>query len=77
MSGAPGLRFYKVQNIGPTSNATNASRVSARNEDLTVYLFVSSYNSVNTTPYRFKTYDERLKYNLGQAFAIGGANIQD
>lgn len=71
-----GSRFYRTQIIGAMSTATVGSQVVARNEDLTVYLFVSSYNTAHpTAPYRFNSFDEKMKYNMGQAFAIGGANI--
>jgi hypothetical protein len=73
-----GSRFYRTQIIGAMSTATIGSQVVARNEDLTVYLFVSSYNSVNpTNNYRFSSDTERMKYRMGQAFAIGGANVQN
>jgi hypothetical protein len=78
MSGAPGLRFYLPQVIGAMSTATIASQVSIRNEDLTIYYFVSTVNSVNPNkPYRFSSDVERMKYNMGMAFAIGGANVQN
>lgn len=71
-----GSRFYRTQIIGAMSTATVGSQVVARNEDLSVYFFVSSYNSANpTAPYRFNSFDEKMKYNMGQAFAIGGANV--
>jgi hypothetical protein len=73
-----GSRFYRTQIIGAMSTATIGSQVVARNEDLTVYLFVSSYNSANpTNNYRFSSDTERMKYRMGQAFAIGGANVQN
>jgi hypothetical protein len=71
-----GSRFYRPQIIGAMSTATIASQVVAKNEDLAVYFFVSSYNSVNpTNNYRFGSDAERMKYKMGQAFAIGGANV--
>jgi hypothetical protein len=77
MSGFGG-RFYLPQVIGAMSTATIGSQVVARNEDLTVYLFVSSYNSAHpTNNYRFSSDSERMKYRMGQAFAIGGANVQN
>ena len=73
-----GSRFYRTQIIGAMSTATIASQVVGRNENLTTYLFVSSYNSANpTTPYRFNSFTEKIKYDMGQAVAIGGANIQN
>ena len=78
MSGAPGLRFYLPQVIGAMSTATIASQVSAKNEDLTIYYFVSTVNAVNPTkPYRFSSDIERMKYNMGMAYAFGGANVQN
>jgi len=73
-----GSRFYRTQIIGAMSTATVGSQVVARNEDLSVYFFVSTYNTAHpTTPYRFHSFDEKMKYNMGQAFAIGGANVQN
>ena len=78
MSGAPGLRFYLPQVIGAMSTATIASQVVAKNEDLAVYYFVSTVNAVNPTkPYKFGSDSERMKYNMGMAYAIGGANVQN
>ena len=77
MSGFGG-RFYLPQVIGAMSTATIGSQVVAKNEDLAVYFFVSSYNSVNPrNNYRFGSDSERMKYRMGQAFAIGGANVQN
>ena len=72
-----GSRFYRTQIIGAMSTATIASQVDRRNENLITYLYVSSYNSANpTAPYRFNSFNEKIKYNIGQSVAIGGGNIQ-
>jgi len=76
MSGPP--RFSYPQIIGAMSTATIASQLSKRNEGLTTYIFVSTVNAANPrAPYRFSSDAERMQYNLGQSYAIGGANVQN
>jgi hypothetical protein len=60
------------------STAADASQISIRNEGLSVYFFVSTFNSVNPTkPYRFGSDTERMKYNIGKEYAVCGANVQN
>ena len=73
-----GPRFTYPQIIGAMSTATISSQLARKNEGLTTYLFVSSFNSANpNSRYRFGSDAERMQYNLGQSYAIGGANVQN
>lgn len=71
-------RFTYPQVIGAMSTATIASQVPIKAQDLSVYFFVSTFNAANpNTPYKFGSDQERMQYRNGQAYAIGGANLQN
>jgi hypothetical protein len=73
-----GARYSYPQIIGAMSTPTSSSQLARRNEGLTTYIFVSTFNFANpNAPYRFGSDNERMQYNLGRSYAICGANLQN
>uniref|UniRef100_A0A6C0L6J7 Uncharacterized protein n=1 Tax=viral metagenome TaxID=1070528 RepID=A0A6C0L6J7_9ZZZZ len=70
------LASPKIQYL-PSGGVISTSMVFStkdyQNSANATYLHVSTFNSVNTVPYTFKTDRERMLYKVGQLATVPGA----